>query len=162
MGPFSCTLETSPRISGRLWFFDGNQAKRFSEGGVASVEVGRQGKVLDVGVKGGEKIIGAQFNFENRAVLWTEKGNIYKLNFGQNKYWKVGKPGVVSCANYQVKPSTHLLVGLRTGRAICIDTETGAIRSRLLLDFVEICFNSFVHRVKMREFIKTHKEHMIK
>jgi len=86
-------------------------------------------------VKGGEKIIGAQFNSDNQAVLWTEKGNIYKLNFGQNRYWKVGKPGVVSCANFQLTPANHLMVGLATGRAIIIDTESGAIRSR----FVENC-----------------------
>jgi len=130
-----CVLQTSPRVSGRLWGWDGNQAKRFSEGGVSTVEVDPQGKILEVKVKGGEKIIEAQFNSENQAVLWTEKGNIYKLNFGQNMYWKVGKPGVVSCANFQLTPANHMLVGLATGRAVIIDTETGAIRSR----FVENC-----------------------
>ena len=86
MSKIPCVLQTSPRISGRLWDFDGNQVKRFSEGGVSSVEVDPQGKILEVKVKDGEKIIGAQFNSDNQAVLWTEKGNIYKLNFGQNRY----------------------------------------------------------------------------
>jgi len=135
MGRQSCVLETSPRISGRLWGFDGNQTKSFNEVGVSSVEAGEQGKILEVNVRGGERVVGAEFNSENQAVLWTEKGNIYKLIFGQNRYWKVGKPGVVSCASFQQSPPNHLLVGLATGRAVVIDTDTGAIRAR----FVENC-----------------------
>jgi len=128
-------LETSPRVSGRLWRFDGTQAKRFKASGVSSVEVASQGKILEVSVKSGERIIGAEFNSENQVALWTEKGNIYKLDFGKNSYWKVGKPGVVSCASFHLSPPHHLVVGLTTGRAVVIDTVTGAIRCR----FVENC-----------------------
>jgi len=135
MGRHVCTLDTNPRVSGRLWTFDGTETKRFSVNGVASVEVSDQGKILEVCVKSGERIIGAEFNSENHAALWTEKGNIYKLNFGQNSYWKVGKPGVVSCASFLVTPPHHLMAGLTTGRAVVIDTVTGAIRCR----FVENC-----------------------
>jgi len=135
MGRHVCLLETSPRISGRLWSFDGSETKRFSVHGVSSVEVSDQGKILEVSVKSGERIVGAEFNSENHAVLWTEKGNIYKLSFGNNSYWKVGKPGVVSCARFLVSPPHHLIAGLTTGRAVVIDTVTGAIRSR----FVENC-----------------------
>jgi len=130
-----CVLNTSPRISGRLWNLDGSDTKRFRERGVSSVPVFDQGKILEVSVRSGERIVGADFSTENQAALWTEKGNIYKLNFGQNGYWKVGKPGVVTHARFMGTPPHHLIAGLNTGRAVMIDTVTGAIRCRFVENY---------------------------
>ena len=80
-------------------------------------------------VAGGEKILGAQFSEQNRAALWTEAGNIFILTFTANHYWKLGKPGLVNCLKF-VAGTLNIAVGLRTKKALIIDTETRAVRKR--------------------------------
>ena len=125
-----CVLETRPRVSGRLWDLNTGHVKSLKQNGLDCIEQGNQGKILDIKVKDTERIIGGCFNQRNEAVLWTEKGSIYKLDLGNNKYWKVGKPGIVTCADFNLNPSNYFAAGLDTGRAIIIDTMTGTIRSR--------------------------------
>ena len=86
-------------------------------------------RLLDLQVAGGEKILGAQFSEQNRAALWTEAGNIYILTFTANHYWKLGKPGLVNCLKF-VAGTVNIAVGLRTKKALVIDTESGAVRKR--------------------------------
>ena len=86
-------------------------------------------RLLELQVAGGEKILGAQFSEQNRAALWTEAGNISILTFTANHYWKLGKPGLVNCLKFVVGTLNNA-VGLRTKKALIIDTETGAVRKR--------------------------------
>ena len=66
---------------------------------------------------------------ENKAALWTEAGNIFILTFTANHYWRLGKPGLVNCLQF-VTGTVNIAVGLRTKKALIIDTESGAIRKR--------------------------------
>ena len=125
----TCVLANRPRVSGQLWYFSGSQEQLFSESGVGGLTVGRDCKLLELQVAGGEKILGAQFSEQNRAALWTEAGNIFILTFTANHYWKLGKPGLVNCLKF-VSGSDNIAVGLKTKKALIIDTESGAVRKR--------------------------------
>ena len=125
----TCVLANRPRVSGQLWHFSGSQEQLFSESGVGGLTVGRDCKLLELQVAGGEKILGAQFSEQNRAALWTEAGNIFILTFTANHYWKLGKPGLVNCLKF-VSGSVNIAVGLKTKKALIIDTESGAVRKR--------------------------------
>ena len=59
----------------------------------------------------------------------TEAGNIFILTFTANHYWKLGKPGLVNCLKF-VAGTLNIAVGLRTKKALIIDTESGAVRKR--------------------------------
>ena len=125
----TCVLANRPRVSGQLWHFSGSQEQLFSESGVGGLTVGRDCKLLELQVAGGEKILGAQFSEQNRAALWTEAGNIFILTFTANHYWKLGKPGLVNCLSFQAG-TVNIVVGLKTKKALIIDTESGAVRKR--------------------------------
>ena len=99
------------------------------ESGVGGLSVGRDCRLLELQVEGGEKILGAQFSEQNRAALWTEAGNIFILTFTANHYWKLGKPGLVNCLKF-VAGTLNIAVGLRDKKALIIDTETRAVRKR--------------------------------
>ena len=99
------------------------------ESGVGGLSVGPDCRLLELQVAGGEKILGAQFSEQNRAALWTETGNIFILTFTANHYWKLGKPGLVNCLKF-VAGTLNIAVGLRTKKALIIDTESGAVRKR--------------------------------
>ena len=125
----TCVLANRPRVSGHLWHFSSSQEEIFGESGVGGLSVGPDCRLLDLQVAGGEKILGAQFSEQNRAALWTEAGNIYILTFTANHYWKLGKPGLVNCLKF-VAGTVNVAVGLRTKKALVIDTESGAVRKR--------------------------------
>ena len=97
----TCVLANRPRVSGQLWHFSGSQEEEiFRESGVGGLSVGRDCKLLELQVAGGEKILGTQFSEQNRAALWTEVGNIFILTFTADHYWKLGKPGLVNCLKF--------------------------------------------------------------
>ena len=127
----TCLLANRPRVSGHLWHFPGGQEGIFGETGqgVGGITVGTDRKLLELMVAGGEKILGTRFSEENKAALWTEAGNIFILTFTANHYWRLGKPGLVNCLQF-VTGTVNIAVGLRTKKALIIDTESGAIRRR--------------------------------
>ena len=126
----TCVLANRPRVSGQLWHFSGSQEEMFGDSGVGGLTVGRDCKLLELQVEGGEKILGAQVSGQNRAALWTEAGNIFILTFTANHYWKLGKPGLVNCLQF-VAGTYNIAVGLRrTKKALVIDTESGAVKKR--------------------------------
>ena len=92
---------------------------------------GRDGKLLELRVSSGEKIVGAELSCENKAAVWTEKGNIFILTVKANHYWKLGKPGLVKSLKFVAGDPDSVLVGLKTKKLLVIDTETGAIKRRL-------------------------------
>ena len=125
----TCMLANRPRVSGQLWHFSSSQQETFGETGVGGLTVGRDRKLLELRVEGGERIVGAQFSGDNKAALWSEAGNIFILTFTANHYWKLGKPGLVNCLQF-VAGTVNIAVGLKTKKALIIDTESGAVRKR--------------------------------
>ena len=125
----TCMLANRPRVSGQLWHFSPSQEETFGETGVGGITVGRDRKLLELRVEGGERIVGAQFSGDNKAALWSEAGNIFILTFTANHYWKLGKPGLVNCLQF-VAGTVNIAVGLKTKKALIIDTESGAVRKR--------------------------------
>ena len=125
----TCMLANRPRVSGQLWHFSSSQEESFGETGVGGLNVGRDRKLLELRVEGGERIVGAQFSGDNKAALWSEAGNIFILTFTANHYWKLGKPGLVNCLQF-VAGTGNIAVGLKTKKALIIDTESGAVRKR--------------------------------
>ena len=126
----TCVLANRPRVSGQLWDFSASQKEKFGESGVGGLTVGRDYKLLELRVERGEKILGARVSGQNTAALWTEAGNIFILTFTANHYWKLGKPGLVSCLQF-LAGTDNIAVGLRrTKKALVIDTQSGAVRKR--------------------------------
>ena len=58
-----------------------------------------------------------------------EAGNISILTFTAIHYWKLGKPGLVNCLKFMAG-TLNIAIGLRTKKALVIDTESGAVRKR--------------------------------
>ena len=125
----TCVLANRPRVSGQLWHFSASQQELFEESGVGGLSVGQDRRLLELQVEGGEKILGAQLSGQNKAAVWTEAGNIFILTFTANHYWKLGKPGLVNCLSFQAG-TVNIAVGLKTKKALIIDTESGAVRKR--------------------------------
>ena len=79
-----CVLATGPKASGKLWTDkESNSAQKLSE----------QSKILGLVLADGEKVEGVHFMQNKAFLLWTESGNIYRVDLGENKYHKIGRPG---------------------------------------------------------------------
>ena len=117
-------------LSGQLWYLSPSQERAFKETGVGGLTVGINSKLLELKVSSGEKIVGGDFSPENKAALWTERGNIYILSLSANHYRKLGKPGLINCLQFVTAEPVNILVGLKTKKALVINTETGAVRRR--------------------------------
>ena len=117
-------------ISGQLWNLSPSQENSFKETGVGGLTVGTHGNLLELKVSSGEKIVGGEFSSENKAAVWTERGNIYILSVSANHYRKLGKPGIINCLQFVTAEPVNIVVGLKTKKALVINTETGAVRKR--------------------------------
>ena len=120
-----CMLATGSKASGELW--------TGKESSFAEVQGGENGKILGLVLADGEKVVGVNFSKDKVLLLWTESGNIYKVDLVGNKYHKIGRPGRVHmvCSDDCDGGFVTVLAGGRP-RVLYIETETGKIRWRLV------------------------------
>ena len=108
MAKFSCVLETRSRVSGCLWANLGEaevihyhcsqltfklvlmsllQAKVFAERSVGGLADGLPpgSALLQLEAAAGDRIEGADIGEDNTAVVWTQRGYIYTLDFAANR-----------------------------------------------------------------------------
>ena len=77
-------------------------------------------------------IVGADFDSIETAIIWTNNGRIYHLNFLANSYTLLGKPGAIYCCKYFMSDFPTVVVGLKTKRVIVIDVRSRKIISRFM------------------------------
>ena len=117
----TCMLDTCPYASGKLFTVIEQNKQAFS-----------YKDFLDIKVNGNETIVGADFDSIETAIIWTDNGRIYHLNFLANSYTLLGKPGAIYCCKYFMSDFPTVVVGLKTKRVIVIDVRSRKIISRFM------------------------------
>ena len=119
-----CVLATGPKASGKLW--TDTESK-------SSQKLSEQSKILGLVLADGEKVEGVHFMQNKAFLLWTESGNIYRVDLGENKYHKIGRPGRIHmvCSDGCDGGFAAVLAGGRP-RVLYIEIGTGKIRWRVV------------------------------